>query len=72
MTNDARTVHGRLRRRAFLRASLGSAAAGRAAAIDDGVTPQGRTYPTSREVLETPIVARHQVVIAGGGPSGVI
>ncbi len=72
MTNDVHTVLGRLRRRAFLRASLGSAAAGMAAAIDAGATPQRRNYPTCREVLETPIVARHQVVIAGGGPSGVI
>ncbi len=27
---------------------------------------------TYREQLETPIVARHRVVVAGGGPSGVI
>ena len=31
--------------------------------------PSGNTY---REVLETPIVGRYQVIIAGGGPSGLI
>jgi len=27
---------------------------------------------TYREILQTPIIARHQVIIAGGGPSGFI
>jgi len=60
-------------RREFLRVALGSAAAaagvpfvGQAAAAKEN-RPQ-----TYREQLETPIVAHCQVVVAGGGPSGVI
>jgi len=60
-------------RREFLGVALGSAAAaagvpfvGRAAAA------KADRPEVNREELETPIVARHQVVVAGGGPSGVI
>ncbi len=60
-------------RREFLGAAMGSAAfiAGvrftRQAAGEEEATP--KTY---REELETPIVGRHQVVVCGGGPSGLI
>jgi hypothetical protein len=62
-----------MRRREFLGVALGGAAAaavpvaGRAAS--DGTETRADVYP---ENLQTPIAARHQVVIAGGGPSGVI
>ncbi len=57
---------------------LGSAVVG--VAVAAGVASVGKTAwaeeksrtETYREQLETPIVARHQVVVAGGGPSGVI
>jgi hypothetical protein len=44
----------------------GAAASGSAAA---GAPQDPKAY---RETMETPIVARHQVIVAGGGPSGVI
>lgn len=44
----------------------GAAASGPAAA---GAPQNAKAY---RETMETPIVARHQVIVAGGGPSGVI
>lgn len=54
-----------MRRRGFFGAALGAAAAGQAAEAKaaDGAY---------RETLETPVVARCQVLVAGGGPSGVI
>ncbi len=60
-------------RREFLGVALGSAAVtgmpflGQAAPT--GKENRSETY---REQLETRIIARHQVVVAGGGPSGVI
>jgi len=60
-------------RREFLGSALGAAIATgfgsprRADAAAEKTAPQ-----TYRERLETPIVARYQVVVAGGGPSGVI
>ena len=59
-------------RRAFVQATVaGTAAAAVSCGAKDSVrsSSQGEAY---RERLETPIVARHQVVVAGGGPSGVI
>ncbi|MCX6637010.1 MAG: FAD-dependent oxidoreductase [Acidobacteria bacterium] len=44
----------------------GAAASGSAVA---GAPQNAKAY---RETMETPIVARHQVIVAGGGPSGVI
>jgi hypothetical protein len=44
----------------------GAAASGSAVA---GAPQNSKAY---RETMETPIVARHQVIVAGGGPSGVI
>ncbi|MGA2264267.1 MAG: FAD-dependent oxidoreductase, partial [Acidobacteriota bacterium] len=52
---------------------LGTTVAGVCSAFQ-GSVPSGGTgnKKSYRETLETPIVARHQVVVAGGGPSGVI
>jgi len=62
-----------LGRRVFVQATLGTAAAGICSAFQGRPPQQGvnarRSY---RETFETPIVARHQVVVAGGGASGVI
>jgi NADPH-dependent 2,4-dienoyl-CoA reductase/sulfur reductase-like enzyme len=56
-----------LKRRGFVQAALAATAAGVSSAAQG--KPDGKVY---REKMETPIVARHQVVVAGGGPSGVI
>ena len=56
----------RVGRRGFVQAALGTSIAGASPAA------QGGNPKTYRESLETPVVARHQVVVAGGGPSGVI
>ncbi len=58
-------MSGGVGRRGFMGAALGGAAAGAAQA-------QRAPANTYRETIETPVVARHQVVVAGGGPSGVI
>jgi hypothetical protein len=58
-------------RRHFFDAALGSALAVAVASTVEGAEKRGNTK-TYRETLETPIVGRHQVVVAGGGPSGVI
>jgi hypothetical protein len=56
-----------LKRRGFVQAALATTAAGVCSAAQG--KPDGKVY---REKMETPVVARHQVVVAGGGPSGVI
>ena len=66
MPNDERQPSQKaIGRRGFVRAALAA-----------GVVPAGSAAPaggkTYRETLETPVVARHQVVVAGGGPSGLI
>ena len=60
-------------RRVFVQAALGTTVAGVCTAFQGG-KPQGGgdSWKSYRESLATPIVARHQVVVAGGGPSGVI
>jgi len=63
---------GILGRRAFFQAALGTAVAGVGSAAQEGAPGRERSRQSYRESLETPIVARHQVVVAGGGPSGVI
>ena len=56
-----------LARRSFVSAALATSAA---SGLNAAPPPQsGKTY---REAIETPIVAKYQVVVAGGGPSGVI
>jgi glycine/D-amino acid oxidase-like deaminating enzyme len=59
-------------RRGFMQAALGATVAGVCSAAQGTLPAQGRAAKTYREALETPVVARHQVVVAGGGPSGVI
>ena len=60
-------------RRAFVQATLGTTVAGVCSAFQGAAPPQApRRKSVYRETLDTPLVARHQVVVAGGGPSGVI
>lgn len=60
-----------IRRREFLGLAIGGAAAipfvGRA--TSEQTQPVAEVYA---EQFETPIVGRHQVIVAGGGPSGMI
>ena len=59
-----------LARREFLGTALGGIAASSLLQnASGGETPAKEVYA---ERLQTPIVARHQVVVCGGGPSGVI
>jgi hypothetical protein len=53
-------------RREFLGSALGAAIASQVGATEQ---TSSQTY---KEHLDTPIVARYEVVVAGGGPSGVI
>jgi hypothetical protein len=59
-------------RRTFVQAALGTAAAGVCPAFQGNKPGQESGRRSYRESIETPIVGRHQVVVAGGGPSGVI
>ena len=54
-----------LGRRGFIGVALGGAAGA-------GAQAQKQDSNTYNESIQTPIVERHQVVVAGGGPSGVI
>ena len=69
---DVKSLQG-LGRRVFVQAALGTAAAGVCSAFQGRPSQPGSNAKKSyREIFETPIVARHQVVVAGGGASGVI
>src|ERR1035441_9954111 len=59
-------------RRGFVQAALGGAVAGVCGAAQTGAPGARGGAQAYRETLSTPIVERHQVVVAGGGPSGVI
>ena len=59
-------------RRTFFEAALGATVLGVGSAAKGGAAQQVGNGASYRETLETPIVARHQVVVAGGGASGVI
>lgn len=60
-------------RRVFVQAALGSTATGICAGFQtQKKQTDNKAIRSYRETLETPIVARHQVVVAGDGPSGVI
>ncbi len=59
-------------RRGFVRTALGTAVAGVCPALPGSGSRAQRNGKGYRESFDTPIVARHQVVVAGGGPSGVI
>jgi hypothetical protein len=62
-----------IRRRDFLGTALGAALTVGAASSGPATAAAEETRPqTYREQLDTPIVARYDVVVAGGGPSGVI
>jgi hypothetical protein len=63
---------GAVGRREFVQAAVGTTVAGMCGALAHGEQRTAHTGTAYREVLETPVVARHQVVVAGGGPSGVI
>ncbi len=67
MSHKKNTSDTALARRSFVRAALASSAT---AGLGGASAPHSaKTY---REAIETPIVAKYQVVVAGGGPSGVI
>jgi hypothetical protein len=71
-TSDKRNISG-VGRRVFVQAALGATAAGVCSGFHSHGNPQESASPgRHRETLETPIVARHQVVVAGGGASGFI
>jgi NADPH-dependent 2,4-dienoyl-CoA reductase/sulfur reductase-like enzyme len=60
-------------RRAFVQATLGTTVAGVCSAFQGGAPRQAAgKKAVYRETCDTPIVGRHQVVVSGGGPSGVI
>ena len=59
-------------RRAFVEAALGVTFVGPGSISAGSAAQQAQSAASYRELLETPIVARHQVIVAGGGPSGVI
>ncbi len=59
-------------RRVFVQTAMGATVVGLGAAFSKEPIQGVANQNTYRETLETPIVARHQVVVAGGGPSGVI
>ena len=61
-----------LGRRAFFQAALGTTLVGVGSPVQETSPRQVGSRQSYRESLETPIVARHQVVVAGGGPSGII
>jgi len=66
-------VQAGMRRREFMNVAVGSVMAVEVSSTvcEEAIAEESRTE-TYRETLETPVVARHQVVVAGGGPSGVI
>ena len=64
---------GDMGRRAFVRATLAGTVAAGVSTTVGGASPAGNPSPgTYREEIDTPVVARYQVVVGGGGPSGVI
>ncbi len=69
--NDPYTAR-KVGRRAFVGAALGTAVVGVGSTSQGGSAQQPHDGTSYRETLKTPIVGRHQVVVAGGGASGVI
>jgi hypothetical protein len=74
--NDRPAINrlGNIARRQFLSGAIGRAIAATSTLTDIGMArsadrPSKNLY---REAIETPIVARYNVIVAGGGPSGVI
>jgi hypothetical protein len=71
-TGQLQKSMGAVGRRGFVQATLGGAVAGICGAGQAGAPRSGAGAQTYRETIATPVVERHQVVVAGGGPSGVI
>ncbi len=63
--------HSTIKRREFLGSVMGAALAAGATGERAHAATE-RSTETYREQMETPVVARYQVIVAGGGPSGVI
>jgi hypothetical protein len=61
----------RFGRRGFVKAAFASSVSAACPPMGCG-SPIAADVKTYRETLETPVVGRHQVIVAGGGPSGVI
>jgi hypothetical protein len=61
-----------IRRREFIAGMISVAAASALPPQRPASAAKPRTGNTYREVLETPVVGRYQVIVAGGGPSGLI
>ncbi len=60
-------------RRAFVGTALGGAVmVGVSTTVGGASAAEERPAETYHETIDTPIVARYQVIVAGGGPSGVI
>jgi len=59
-------------RRAFVQAAFAGTTAAATSCGARNSAGSGSRRETYQERFETPVVARHQVVVAGGGPSGVI
>ncbi len=69
-SGDRRSAdHQGVGRREFLGAALAAAVAANSPTASAAAETAAKTY---REELQTPVVGRHQVIVAGGGPSGVI
>jgi hypothetical protein len=67
------TSNGRVGRRVFVQGAIGATVAGVCSVLQRPAVGKAAAAAKSyQESLQTPIVARHQVVVAGGGPSGVI
>jgi len=65
---------GNIGRRKFISGAIGGALAATGALTDVGMARSADRSNQSlyKEAIETPIVARYNVVVAGGGPSGVV
>jgi len=62
-----------IKRRTFVRISVGGAiAVGANSAIQNALAEERDAVKTYKETISTPIIGRHQVIVAGGGPSGFI
>jgi hypothetical protein len=74
--SDRRTIsrQGNIGRREFISGAIGGALAATGILTDVGIASSADRPSQSlyKEAIETPIVARYNVVVAGGGPSGVI
>jgi hypothetical protein len=66
-------THPRMSRRRFVGAALGGAVAATAARVIAEPASATQTSPGAfKEALQTPILGSHQVIVVGGGPSGLM